>query len=55
MEEAVKRYLKQIARKGGKAGTGKAKLRGGKDYYMRISALAAKARKVNAAKRRAAK
>ena len=53
INEAVRRYLKEIATKGGKAGTGKAKVRGDKTYYERISAMAAKARKANAAKRRA--
>lgn len=50
---AVRKYLKEIAAKGGKAGRGDAKLRGGKAYYKRISAMAVKARKANAAKRRA--
>ncbi len=44
-EEEIKRYLASIGGKGGKAGTGKSKLRGGTDYYKRISKLAAKARK----------
>ena len=44
-EEEIKRYLASIGGKGGKAGTGKSKLRGGADYYKRISKLAAKARK----------
>jgi len=41
----VKRYLASIGKKGGKAGTGKSKLRGGSAYYKRISKLAAKVRK----------
>jgi hypothetical protein len=41
----IRRYLASIGSKGGKAGTGASKLRGGKEYYMRISKLAAKARK----------
>ena len=45
-EAEIKRYLASIGSKGGKAGRGKSKLRGGKDYYKRISQLAAKARKV---------
>jgi len=53
INEAVRRYLKEIAAKGGKAGTGKAKVRGNRAYYERISAMAARARKANAAKRRA--
>jgi len=43
--EEVKRYLASIGAKGGKAGSGKSKVRGGSDYYKRISKLAAKARK----------
>lgn len=53
MNAAVRRYLKDIAAKGGKAGTGKVKVRGGASYYKRISAMAAKARKAKAAQRRA--
>lgn len=34
-----------LGRRGGKAGTGKAKVRGDSDYYKRISAKAAAARK----------
>ena len=44
-EEEIKRYLAAIGRKGGTAGTGRSKLRGGTAYYKRISRLAAKARK----------
>ena len=44
-EQEIKRYLASIGSKGGKAGTGKSKLRGGPDYYKRISKLAMKARK----------
>ena len=43
--EEIKRYLASIGSKGGKAGKGKSKLRGGPDYYKRISKLAVKARK----------
>jgi hypothetical protein len=43
-EEEIRRYLASIGSKGGKAGTGGSKLRGGKEYYRRISKLAAKAR-----------
>lgn len=43
-EEEIRRYLASIGSKGGKAGTGKSKLRGGADYYKRISRLAARAR-----------
>lgn len=44
-EEEIKRYLASIGKKGGQAGKGKSKIRGGTSYYKRISALAAKARK----------
>jgi hypothetical protein len=54
MKEAVRKYLSDIARRGGKAGTGKAKLRGNSAYYKTLSALGAKARKRNASKRRKA-
>lgn len=45
----IKRYLAGIGRKGGKAGTGASKRRGGTAYYKRISKLAAKARKARKA------
>jgi hypothetical protein len=44
-ETEIRKYLASIGSKGGKAGTGKSKLRGGEAYYKRISKLAAKARK----------
>lgn len=44
-EEEIKKYLASIGSKGGKAGVGGSKLRGGPDYYKRISKLAAEARK----------
>ena len=44
-ESEIKRYLAGIGSKGGKAGTGRKKIRGGSDYYKRISKLAADARK----------
>jgi len=47
--QEIKRYLASIGSKGGKAGSGKSKLRGGKEYYKRISRLAAKARKARRA------
>jgi hypothetical protein len=53
-EAEIKRYLASIGGKGGRAGTGTSKLRGGKDYYRRISKLAAKARKVNKSKSKGA-
>ncbi|HUJ08560.1 MAG TPA: hypothetical protein VL171_00900 [Verrucomicrobiae bacterium] len=53
INEAVRRFLKEIATKGGKAGTGKAKVRGNKAYYKRLSARAAKARKAKAARQKA--
>jgi hypothetical protein len=43
-EQEIKRYLASIGSKGGKAGIGKSKLRGGPAYYKRISKLAAEAR-----------
>jgi hypothetical protein len=46
-EAEIKRYLASIGGKGGKAGTGTSKIRGGTAYYKRISKLAAKARKAN--------
>jgi len=49
VRKVVSRYLAAIGRRGGKAGRGAAKLRGGVSYYKRISRLAAKAR---AAKRK---
>ncbi len=47
----VKDYLASIGSKGGKAGTGESKRRdqGDPDYYKRISAKAAKARKAKRA------
>ncbi len=48
-DEEIKRYLASIGSKGGKSGTGKSKLRGGPEYYKRISRLAAKARKTRRA------
>jgi hypothetical protein len=49
-KEEIKRYLASIGGKGGKAGTGKNKLRGDAAYYKRISKLAAKARKARQSK-----
>jgi hypothetical protein len=43
-DKEVRAYLAKIGAKGGKA-KGKAKLRGGPDYYKAISAKAAAARK----------
>ena len=53
INEAVRKYLKEIATKGGRGGTGEAKVRGDKAYYKRISAMAVKAKKANAVRRRA--
>ena len=44
MDEAVKRYLSGLGKKGGKTG-GQAKVRGDSAYYKRLSAKAAVARK----------
>jgi len=49
-ESEIKRYLAGIGSKGGKAGTGQKKIRGGSDYYKRIAKLAADARKANKTK-----
>jgi hypothetical protein len=42
--DKIKDYLSQIGSKGGRSGTGEAKVRGDADYYKRISKKAAKAR-----------
>lgn len=47
--DKVKDYLAQIGSKGGRSGVGKSKIRGDADYYKRISAKAAKARKAKRA------
>jgi len=52
MNDAVRKYLSEIASRGGKAGVGKSKMRGDMAFYKRISAMAAMARKRNAQKRR---
>lgn len=44
INKGAREYLASIGSKGGKAG-GKSKVRGDSDYYKRISAKAAKARK----------
>jgi hypothetical protein len=44
VKKPISDYLASIGSKGGKA-TGKSKVRGDTDYYKRISAKAAKARK----------
>lgn len=49
MTDKVHEYLAQIGSKGGRSGVGKSKLRGDADYYKRISAKAAKARKAKKA------
>jgi hypothetical protein len=46
--DKVKDYLAEIGRRGGQA-KGKAKVRGDSEYYKRISAKAAKARKAKRA------
>jgi general stress protein YciG len=46
--KGAREYLASIGSKGGKA-TGKSKVRGDTDYYKRISAKAAKARKAKRA------
>jgi hypothetical protein len=42
--KVIRDYLKQIAQRGGEAGKGKAKVRGGAEYYKRISRKGVKAR-----------
>ena len=50
-ERSIKAYLASLGKKGGEAGTGKSKVRGSAEYYKRISAEAAKARKAKQQKR----
>jgi hypothetical protein len=40
----LSKYLAELGKRGGAAGTGKSKVRGGIAYYKRISKLAVKAR-----------
>jgi hypothetical protein len=49
MSSTIQKYLASIGKKGGSAGTGKAKRRdaGDPDYYKRISGIAAAKRKEN--------
>jgi hypothetical protein len=49
--KVIRQFLASIGSKGGKAGTGESKMRGGVEYYRRISKLAAKARKKKNTKR----
>jgi hypothetical protein len=49
LKKEVREYLAMIGRRGGQAGRGAIKLRGGASYYKRIAKLAAAARR---AKRR---
>ena len=58
MDKAVRQYLRQIAQRGGQAGTGESKIRGGADYYRRMglkSAAAKRAKKAHQVRRRATK
>ena len=50
-DKSIKAYLANLGKKGGEAGTGKSKVRGSTEYYKRISAKAAKARKAKQRKR----
>jgi hypothetical protein len=50
MVDKLKAYFVERASKAGKAGTGKAKVRGDKAYYQRISKQAVAARKAKRAK-----
>jgi hypothetical protein len=54
-EQEIKRYLASIGSKGGKAGKGRSKLRGGSAYYKRISKLAADARRAKRLERQVSK
>jgi hypothetical protein len=54
-EQEIKRYLASIGSKGGKAGKGRSKLRGGSAYYRRISKLAAEARRAKRLERQVGK
>ncbi len=49
--EEVRRYLSAIGKRGGAAGTGKAKRRGSSAYYQELAKLAAAARKAKAKKK----
>jgi hypothetical protein len=35
-KDEIKKYLAELGRKGGKAGKGKSKVRGGSDYYRKL-------------------
>ncbi len=54
VKEEIRRYLAALGKKGGAAGTGKAKRRG-PAHYQRITKLAAEARKKAATARKAKK
>jgi hypothetical protein len=41
----INKYMAEIGKKGGMAGTGKSKIRGDSDYYKKISKIAAEKRK----------
>ncbi len=45
ISKAVRSYLAGIGRRGGAAGRGKAKVRGDREYYRRISRLGLKKRR----------
>jgi len=45
MKKDIREYLKKIAAKGGKAGTGKSKVRGDASYYSRIGKISARRKK----------
>jgi hypothetical protein len=45
MKKDIREFLKKIAAKGGKAGTGKSKIRGDASYYSRIGKISARKKK----------
>jgi len=51
MDKAVRQYLRQIAQRGGQAGTGESKIRGGADYYRRMGLKSAAAKRAKKARK----
>lgn len=49
MDKAIRQYLRKIAQQGGRAGTGKSKIRGGADYYRRMGLKSAMAKRAKRA------
>jgi hypothetical protein len=48
VKKSISSYLSEIGQRGGTAGRGKSKVRGGRAYYQRIAAASAKVRSANA-------